>query len=76
MIQTYFIHFIKELTMKRINFLIAMSIIMFLATTAIIILSLSILPATGGMLMMICMMSAMGYLGSYTYYSLYKQSKK
>jgi hypothetical protein len=62
--------------MKRINFLIAMSIIMFLATTAIIILSLSILPATGGMLMMICMMSAMGYLGSYTYYSLYKQSKK
>ena len=61
--------------MKRINFLIAMSIMMFLATTAIIILSLSVIPVTGGALMMVCMMSAMGYLGSYTYYSLYKQSK-
>ena len=62
--------------MKRINLLIAMSIGMFVATTALIILSLSVLPATGGMLMMICMMSAMGYLASYMYYSLYKQSKK
>jgi len=61
--------------MKRINFLIAMSIAMFLATTAMVILSLSVLPATGAMLMMVCMMSAMGYLGSYMYYSLYKQSK-
>jgi hypothetical protein len=61
--------------MKRINFLIAISITMFVATTAMIILSLSVLPATGGMLMMVCMMSAMGYLASYSYYSLYKQSK-
>jgi len=61
--------------MKRINFLIAMSIMMFLATTTIIILALCVLPATGGMLMMICMMSAMGYLASYMYYLTYKQSK-
>jgi hypothetical protein len=61
--------------MKKINFLIAMSIGMFLATTAMVILSLSVLPATGGMLMMVCMMSAMGYLASYMYYLTYKQSK-
>jgi len=62
--------------MNRINFLVAMSIAMFVATTALIILSLSVLPATGGMLMMICMMSAMGYLASYFYYLTYKSSKK
>ena len=61
--------------MNRINFLIAMSIIMFLATTTIIILALCVLPATGGALMMICMMSALGYLASYSYYSLYKETK-
>jgi hypothetical protein len=62
--------------MNRINFLIVMSIAMFVATTALIILSLSVLSATGGMLMMICMMSAMGYLGSYMYYLTYKQERK
>jgi uncharacterized Tic20 family protein len=61
--------------MKRINFLIAMSIMMFLATTTIIILSLCVIPVTGGTLMMVSMISELGYLGSYTYYSLYKQSK-
>jgi len=66
---------LKQLQMKRINFLVAMSIVMFLATTAMIILALAFLPDSGGMLMFVCMMSAMGYLASYSYYSLYKQSK-
>ena len=62
--------------MKSLNFLIAMSIGMFVVTTALIILALAFLPDSGGMLMMICMMSAMGYLSSYMYYLTYKQSKK
>ena len=62
--------------MKRINFLVAMSIGMFVVTTALIILALAFLPDSGGMLMFVCMMSAMGYLGSYMYYLTYKQSKK
>jgi len=61
--------------MKRINFLVAMSIAMFLVTTTIIILALCFIPVTGGALMMICMMSAMGYLASYFYYLTYKESK-
>lgn len=61
--------------MKRINFLIAMSIGMFVATTTLLILGFGFLPATGGNLMLICMMSALGYITSYLYYSLYKQSK-
>ena len=61
--------------MKKINFLVAMSIIMFLATSILLYLGFATLPATGGNLMLICMMSLMGYLASYMYYSLYKQSK-
>jgi hypothetical protein len=62
--------------MKRINFLVVMSIIMFIATSTVVYLGFTVLPATGKNLMLICMMSAMGYLASYSYYSLYKQSKK
>jgi hypothetical protein len=61
--------------MKRINFLIAMSTMMFVATTILLYLGFTVLPATGGNLMLICMLSVMGYTTSYMYYSLYKQSK-
>ena len=62
--------------MKRINFLVAMSIVMFLATSALLYLGFATLPATGGNLMLICMMSLIGYKTSYVYYLTYKQSKK
>ena len=53
------------------NLTLTMAILLAFATTGIILLSFTVLEVNGNNLGLICMMSAIGYLGSYMYFDTY-----
>lgn len=53
------------------NLTLIMAILLAFATTGIILLSFTVLEVNGNNLGLICMMSAIGYLGSYMYLDSY-----
>lgn len=53
------------------NLTLIMAILLAFATTGIILLSFTVLDVNGNNLGLICMMSTIGYLGSYMYLESY-----
>ena len=60
---------------KRMKLFIYMTTFMIVATTAAIVLAFLLLPATKGNLVLISLLSMIGYLGAFFYYDLYLAEK-
>jgi hypothetical protein len=58
------------------NLTLIMAILLAFATTGIILLSFTVLEANGNNLALICMLSVIGYFGSYMYFDSYTEHVK
>ena len=58
------------------NLTLIMAILLAIVTTSIILLSFVVLEPNGNNMALICMLSVMGYIGSYIYFDSYTEHVK